>query len=208
MNSLPRLIANTFALLLAELIQPLFSVILVVAISRYLGPTGLGQYSFIITYVAIFEPVAAFGLREIITREVAKDHTAADRYLPTAFLLGTLATVLCGVVMSVVVWLLSYPEEVLKAVYLMALYVFCSTLKAYLFAFFQAIERLKQTALISLGETVFRVAGSLLLLTLGGQVLGLISLLVAGRVLALLCALVMVRRVIGSIHFKISPFPA
>ena len=203
MNSLPRLIANTFALLLAELIQPLFSVILVVAISRYLGPTGLGQYSFIITYVAIFEPVAAFGLREIVTREVAKDHTAADRYLPTAFLLGTLATVLCGVVMSVVVWLLSYPQEVLRAVYLMALYVFCSTLKAYLFAFFQAIERLKQTALISLGETVFRVAGSLLLLTLGGQVLGLISLLVAGRALALLYALVMVRRVIGSIHYKI-----
>jgi len=202
-NSLSRLLANTMALLTTEMVQPLFSVILVIAISRYLGPSGLGEYSFILTYVAIFAPLAEFGLHEIITREIAKDHTQVGRYLPTVFLMGTLTTALCVIAMSVIVSLLHYPQEILSAVYLMAPYVFCSTLRAYVFAFFQAFERLKQTALISLGETAFRVGGSLLLLALGGEMLGLISLLVVGRVLSLAAMLSVLRPAIGRLHFTI-----
>jgi O-antigen/teichoic acid export membrane protein len=202
-NSLPRLLANTLALLATQLLQPLFSVILVIAISRYLGPSGLGQYSFILTYVAIFAPLAEFGLHEIITREIAKDPARVGRYFPTVFLLGTLATALCVIAMSVIVSLLHYPQEILSAVYLMAPYVLCSTLIGYAFAFFQAFERLKQTALISLGETAFRVGASLLFLALGGEVLGLIALLVVGRVLSLASMLFLLRRVIGRIHYTI-----
>lgn len=202
-TSLPRLFTNTLALLVAEIVNPLFSVILVIAISRYLGPPGLGQYSFIITYVAIFEPVAKFGFHQIIIRDIAKNSMIVDRYLPIAFFLGTAATLFCVVLMSAIVWLLNYPPEILMAVSLMIPYLFCTTLLAYAFAFLQAFERLQQNALVSSGETFFRMLGSLLLLAFGFQVIGLISLVVVCRAFALLLALAYARRVIGRPHFTI-----
>lgn len=202
-NSLPRLLTNTLALLVSELVNPLFSAILVIAISRYLGPLGLGQYSFILTYVAIFEPVAIFGFHQIIIRDIAKNSMTLNRYVPAAFLMGTVATLFCVILMSGVVWFLNYPSEILRAVYLMAPYLFCTTLLAYAFAVLQAFERLEQNALVSSGETFFRVLGSLLLLAFGFQVIGLISLVVVSRAFALLFALVYTRRVVGRTHYTI-----
>jgi len=66
------ILKNTFALFLTNLLNPIVSFLLVLVISRYLGVEGLGQYSLVMSYVAIFGALASLGLGSLLVREVAK----------------------------------------------------------------------------------------------------------------------------------------
>jgi len=52
-----------------------------IILARWLSPTGYGEYSLYITYVALFGVVASLGMNFIINRVVARDQENARKYL-------------------------------------------------------------------------------------------------------------------------------
>src|SRR5262245_62734756 len=71
-------ISTNFAFIAASnLLSPLFSLILVLAISRLQGVEALGKYSLLMTVFVFAMSVAGFGLQVVVTREVARAPGAA-----------------------------------------------------------------------------------------------------------------------------------
>jgi O-antigen/teichoic acid export membrane protein len=56
-------------------------------VTRYLGPEQFGRYTYAVSFVAIFVPIAGLGLDGIVIREVVRDPSRRDELLGTAFFL-------------------------------------------------------------------------------------------------------------------------
>ena len=52
---------------------------------RYLGPEQFGNYSYALSFVALFTWIATLGLDDIVVRELVKDETLNDEIIGTAF---------------------------------------------------------------------------------------------------------------------------
>lgn len=63
---------NTVVQIIGKVITTLISLVLVGALTRYLGVAGYGQYTTIFAYLAFFGVLADFGLFWIFVREIAK----------------------------------------------------------------------------------------------------------------------------------------
>src|SRR5204862_298738 len=76
---------------ISNLLMPIASMALVVAISRFGGVEMLGEYSFLLTFFFIGQTCATAGLHIIVTRDVARDRRAAGAYFASACWIGMLA---------------------------------------------------------------------------------------------------------------------
>ena len=77
-----RLIKNAGWLFGAEIVSKLFAYGIIVLLSRTLGPTGLGQYSFIFYYVGLLGVFSDLGVGVYFMREVARDREKLNGLLP------------------------------------------------------------------------------------------------------------------------------
>lgn len=72
---------NTSYYTLALVVQKVISFTYFVIIARALGPEDLGKYYFAISFTTIFAIIIDLGLSNVLTREVAKNHDSAQKYL-------------------------------------------------------------------------------------------------------------------------------
>ncbi len=93
------LLKNFSFLTISNLLMPIASMALVVAISRLGGVEMLGEYSYLLTFFFIGQTCATAGLPIIVTREVAREPTAAGVYFAAASWIGLLATAALSLVL-------------------------------------------------------------------------------------------------------------
>src|SRR5215467_12144489 len=74
------LLKNTGYLALAEAAKPALSFLLIVILSRMLGRDGVGSYTIILTFTALFELIGTVGLGPILTRGIAADRSRLMEY--------------------------------------------------------------------------------------------------------------------------------
>ena len=53
MNVIKTVAKNTVAMMVMKILNPIFSVVLVISIAKYMGASGLGKYSLILSFFAI-----------------------------------------------------------------------------------------------------------------------------------------------------------
>lgn len=175
---------KNFAFLSASsLLSPVFSMVLVLAISRLQGVEVLGKYSLMMTVFVLGQNCAALGLPIVITREVAQAHHNAGRYFISACLL-TMTIVLLAVVGAIggLRWAMS-DVELRWALELVLLSLLPSVVTAYGEAVLLAFERAGDFVALNLLENTLRAAVGTCLVFLGG---GIVSLAVAVLVLRVL----------------------
>lgn len=56
-------------------------------VARYLGPAQFGAYNYALAFVALFAPLATFGLDGIVVRNILRDPSLKEATLGTAFIL-------------------------------------------------------------------------------------------------------------------------
>jgi O-antigen/teichoic acid export membrane protein len=72
-------------------------------IARYLGPSNYGLLNYVISFVGLFGFLASFGIDNIVSREIIKDHNLKDKIIGTSFflkLIGSVFTILAIVIVS------------------------------------------------------------------------------------------------------------
>lgn len=79
-----RILRNFTWLSAATAIELGLSMIVTAVLARRLGPTGFGQYSLWLAFIAFFTPLYDFGLTPFSLRQVAQKPEDTDRYLRTA----------------------------------------------------------------------------------------------------------------------------
>lgn len=181
MNTLHR----NFALLTASnLLTPLFSMALVLAISRLQGVETLGKYSLMTTVFVVGQSCATFGLPIVVTREVARARREAGRYFVNASAVTfPLLILIVGVALTLLHW--TVDEAALRwALAIMLVTLLPSVITLYGESVLLAFERAADFVAVNLAEHALRAAIGTVLVLLGYGIVALALSTLALRLLA------------------------
>jgi O-antigen/teichoic acid export membrane protein len=173
---------NTLALSVPNVLNPFISFVLVLVISRYLGVKGLGQYSLVLSYMWIFNTVAALGLGDLVVREVARKPDDAHKFLFNAGIFGSISSLVAMVSMDVLVAVMGYGPEVLHAAFVCSFSIVTSTAMVYMEAIFRSAEKAQYVALTYVMENILRVIVCVWLLLNGYGIVVLFAAILGCRI--------------------------
>jgi O-antigen/teichoic acid export membrane protein len=176
---------------------------------RILAPAGEGSYAFAITFIGYFEILTLFGLGTLLTREVSKDKSAANRYLSNALALRAgiwlLSLPLMGAVLFIYYRFSSLSREVAATIGLFALALFFSQISDALSAVFYAHERMEYPAGLSSVTSVLKVGLGTLALLLGWGFVGLAGVSVLVNIITAATLFVLVSRLFFRPRLEVEP---
>jgi O-antigen/teichoic acid export membrane protein len=201
-----RAVSRNFAFIaVSNVLAPMFSLVLVLAISRFQGVEVLGKYSLLMSVFVFGMSVAGFGLPVVITREVAQAPLEAGRWFMNAAALSAgIALPLLGVaLLACRRW--ADDGDMALALGLTALTVLPSAVTQCAEAVLLAYERAHDFVLINLGETVLRAAAGTLLVVSGWGVVAIAILLLVLRVAAAVVFVAALRRRGVQTPYRIDP---
>ena len=191
------LVGNAARASVAGMSTLLLAVLLVVA-GRLLGDQEYGKFSFALALAMIFETVMDFGLKEVTTRKVARDHKAAQSLVAQTFGLKLALALVAAIGLVVAANLLRPEPDVRLACYLLGA---ASILRSYVLTIRYTLQGIERFGLDGLVVVIDRS----LLLVLGVGVLaggfGLVGLAVAfvgARVISLIAAWALAAGQIGA----------
>jgi O-antigen/teichoic acid export membrane protein len=166
---LDSIIHNTLFSFIARGIDVAVTFALAVILARYLGAEGMGQYTYIIAYVAIFVPLVDLGLDHILIREIARARQTADHYIGAALLLKILIAAVTLPLGMAIAYLSGHRGFELWAILLCFLgtLVFREVPTVVGYAAFLAYERMEFRALVTFLFQIVKFACTLPIVFLG-----------------------------------------
>ncbi len=178
------LTANFLFLMASNVLSPVFSMVLVLAISHLQGVEMLGKYSLVMTVFIVGQSCATLGLSVIITREVAKSSQLAGHYFLNACVLtgGLIALALLALVPGAA-WLL-HDSEMRVAITLTLLSLLPSVPMVYSEAVLLAFGRAGDYVAVGLAENIARAAVGTLLVVARYDVAAIAAALLGLRIVA------------------------
>ncbi len=177
---------NTLFLSAAQGVRILLALALILYIANFYGPVWQGKFSILLAFLNIFQVLASFGLPRLITRNVARNYDESNHYYWAGLAAQGLTTLGFMVIMAGVVAVMPYPADtkwmLWAAVLALPLFTFYSLAGALL----RAIEQMQYLVYAELLSAAAQLAAAILLLSLGGGVIVLAVIRVAGIGLAAL----------------------
>ncbi len=144
---------------------------------RVLGPTGTGRYAFAVTLWFFADTITDFGLGILLTREVSRDRSQANRYLINASILRVILWVFSlipiGMVAAIYVNFFNLTLDTAAALGLLMISVLPGTLAASLAFLFNAYERFEYRIVVDFAMRLVSVALGVVALLLGYGFIGL-----------------------------------
>ncbi|MFA5155285.1 MAG: flippase [Patescibacteria group bacterium] len=179
MNKIGNIARNTSYLTLALIMQKVISFTYFTLLARYVGPANLGKYYLAISFTSMFAIFIDIGLTNVLTREVAKDQSAAPRWLGSVLALKIPLAALALAVVLILINTLGYDSLTRSLVYVSAVSMVLDSFTSTFFAVARGFHTLKY-------ESISSVIYQLIVLLFGyGALLLHGSLLLAMSALAL-----------------------
>ena len=200
-NAALRVTKNTVALSVARASVPSFSFLLVIYVARFLGAADFGKYVLVRTYFDLFVGLCATGLSIVVTREIAKRTSLANRYLNASVMLVSVLTLGANGILITLVHIFDYAPETLSAVYVAGLALLPSTVSVVFEAAFVAFEKAEYVTFGTVLENTLRVAVSIFALYRGYGLLALFTILVATRAFKFWLYLACLNRYVSNLHW-------
>ena len=194
MRTVQKIAKNTFVLSFSEIINKLLSLVLYIAIANYLRVAGYGQFSFIMTLLAIFAVLANFGLDKLTIREVAKDKEKTQSYVVLMLRLKILLALIAYAILIICIHLSGKPKIVITGVYLIGLSIIFIGLSNTFMAIFNAHERLEINATLLVVIKLLILGLVFLTIYLKYGLLFILGVYVIGEFIRLLLAGIIYRR--------------
>ena len=172
MNTVQRIAKNTGILLATNIIGRILSFFYIMYTARYLGVEGFGILSFALAFTGIFGVFTDLGLGQLTIREVARDKSLAGKYLANISVMKViLVTVTFGLI-TFTINLLGYPGEMIKVVYLIALFVIFESFIEMFNSIFQAFEKMEYQSVGQILNSVLILAGAIFAIKHNFSVIG------------------------------------
>ena len=176
MNTIQRIAKNTAVLLVANIISKVLSFFYVMYIARYLGAEGFGILSFALAFTGIFGVLTDLGLSPLTVREVAREKSLAVKYLGNITVIKIFLVIITFGLIALTINFLSYPEQTIKVVYLVALSVIFSSFSNMFTSIFQAYEKMEYQSLGQILNSILMLSGALFAISRGLSVVGFASI--------------------------------
>ncbi len=179
-----------------EIIAKVASLLFFVTMARELGREGFGAFMFALGLTTALLVGAGFGTDELTSREVARDHTRAGRYLSDVSALKTVSAVVLLALAVGIAQLGHFSADAQAAVLIVGVGVAIEAIARTWYMIFQASERLELISLsIVLQRTLTAVVG-IAVLKLGGGVVASSVVYTVGAVAGLAVSELSVRRLV------------
>ncbi len=163
---------------------------------RVLGAEGVGSYAFAQVVLGYLDILANFGLGTLLTREVAREHGSANRYLGNTLILRvalwTGSLPLVALLLGPAAGPMGITPEVALAILLLVAGLLPSLVASTLTSLFQAYERFEYPAMVTVLTTLLKIGLGVLALAAGWGFVGLagVSVVVNLATVAMLAVLV------------------
>ena len=177
---------NTLFLSAAQGIRIILAFALILYIANFYGPTWQGKFSILLAFLNIFQVMATFGLPRLVTRNVARDYEQSNHYYWAGLAAQGLTTLGVMAVMVGVVAIMPYPADTKWMLWVAVLALPLFTLYSLAGALLRAIEKMQYLVYAEMLSATAQLITAILLLSLGGGVIVLAVIRVAGIGLAAL----------------------
>jgi O-antigen/teichoic acid export membrane protein len=167
MNTIQRIAKNTIVLIISNIIGKVLGFFFIMYTARYLGAGGFGVLSFAIAIVGLFAIFSDIGLSTLITREVARDKTLANKYVDNVVALKVLLVVLTFGLIALVINILGYPWQTIEIVYIIGLSMVFNAFTGTFNSIFQAFEKMEYTAIGGILNSALLLGGALFVIWRG-----------------------------------------
>jgi len=167
MEIIGRLVRNASWLLLAQAISRAVGFAYALVLARFLGGAGFGQYSVIFTVIGFFSVVAEGGITTLIMRDVARNKETARSYMSIGLVLSLGLGLIAYLTLMGAVALLRYPKDMSRLIMLAGISLIMNSISGVFISLFNAFERMKIPALLSIVTSLTTSANGILLLLNG-----------------------------------------
>jgi len=174
-------ITNSITLLTSDVVNRATTFVLYALVARHLGAFQFGQMSLSLTLFATFQVFALAGLKNLVTREVAKDRSKTDAYLVNGSIVVTLSSLVCIATMFLFTRVMNYAPDTAAVILLVSLSLLPFSLSAVCEAVFQAWERMCYIAYANVPVNVAKIGIAFALLSSGYGLYTLVVLLLASQ---------------------------
>lgn len=141
--------------------------VLTLYIARSLGVESLGEYSLVLSFMAIFASISYFGQHFLVPREVARNRSQAYTFLINSSLIGLAASLPTAILMVFIANLMNYSAQVVGYITIASLVLIPDTLVIIAETVILGLEKLEYVTVTKFFNATFRVGFSLILLYLG-----------------------------------------
>lgn len=120
MNNIKKIVRNSGFSLIAQVANPVGSFVLVLFIAKYLGVSGIGEFSTAVSLLYIFQAICSLGFTFLITRDVAQNKALASKYLVNAVIIGIIFSMAMIPIMSMVANFITKDNDIIKTIYILS----------------------------------------------------------------------------------------
>lgn len=176
--------------------------LLVVIAARTFDKDTLGQFMWVVVFATVGEVFMDLGLHQITVRAIARDRSEAARLLHNSLALKALPGLGMFLLMGLVAFLLRPETDVRIACLLM---LGSAVLRSYLLTtrgILLGLERFGDESFVVIFDRVLVLAGGAWAILHGWGLVGLSAMFVAARVVAVVGALVLTRRLVGGLALR------
>jgi O-antigen/teichoic acid export membrane protein len=184
---------STVAQLGSRCIHFALNVIAGLALIRYFGPAGYGDYVFVLTYATLFGLLSDFGLGKVAVRDMARETSKAGAILGTAIAVRVVLALASAILAQVALTVLGVRAELRPAIAVASLLFLVDAMLG-LMAVFQVRLQMHYEALVTTAMQAVDTAIILALIQLHAGLLVIVASPVASGVLGIALAFVLVRR--------------
>ena len=175
-----------------------------VMLMRLLGVEGFGVYAYVTTLVGLFGFGSHLGMNNLLNREIARDHSLAERYVATGLLSTTLLSVLTGLCIVAWAWLLDGRSLVVAAALVASVALGLRSVAMMPVAAFHAVRRMGLGVQAHMVGRVVLVAFTALFLWLQLDVVSVFMAQVIDGIVTLVLVALVFRKEIGALSMSAS----
>ena len=192
-----RVTKNTIAPITLNLINKIIDMAFAMLMLRILGPADAGQYYLAVVMVSWFDILVNFGLNTLVTREVSRDPSQANRYLSNTMVLRLglwgMSLPVLGIFFLARQWTNPLELRTMLAILLFSVGLLPSNMSASFAAIFSAHERMEIPATVTTITTLLKVTLGTVALMLNTSFIGLAVVSIAVNLITLLILYLWVR---------------
>jgi O-antigen/teichoic acid export membrane protein len=185
MSQVRRIARNTLVVILGNVSAYAFGFFFTIYVARYLGAGGYGVLSFAIGFTAMFSILTDLGLQTLISRQVARDKTVAQKYVANVGALKILLNIATFGLIALIVSFLDYPSETTSVIYLVALSIVFTSFTGMFNGVFRGNERMEYIALGQVLAAAINLSGALYVIHYRYGVLGIAAVYAASTLASL-----------------------
>lgn len=185
---------NTLFLTVSQVINKVISFLFLIYMTRVLGATGIGKYSFVFAITSVFFLIAIFGITNLQIREVSSDKSLANKFFVNSFLIRLSFSVAAFLTILAMTTFLPYEPDTLSALRIFGFAIIFNALTVSFTDLFIAFERLEYYSLLLVFNNLLTTAAGILVLINGYGLVGLCWVYAVGWIMTFLFGYLLMRR--------------